>query len=92
MNFTIDDAIEMCRDRANVSALHHMMRSAEEWEQIATWLENLRDASSTIQVADLDYVPCYPDESILDMRDRQRDRTVEQICGILDGLSEGGYD
>lgn len=88
--FTIDDAISKCRDRANISALHHMMHASQEWEQTAVWLERLRDASSTIQVADLDYVPCYPDESILDMRDRQRDRTVEQICGILDGLSEGG--
>lgn len=92
-NFTIDDAIERCRDRARISELHHMMHASQEWEQTAVWLERLRDASSTIQVADLDYVPCYPDESILDMRDRQRDRTVEQICGILDGLSEGGaYD
>ena len=28
IEYTIDDAIERCKDRANISALHHMMRNA----------------------------------------------------------------
>lgn len=54
IEYTIDDAIERCKDRANISALHHMMRTSQEWELTAVWLERLRDASSTIQVAELD--------------------------------------
>ena len=53
VEYTIDDAIERCKDRANISALHHMMRTSQEWELTAVWLERLRDASSTIQVAEL---------------------------------------
>lgn len=53
IEYTIDDAIERCKDRANISALHHMMRTSQEWELTAVWLERLRDASSTIQVAEL---------------------------------------
>lgn len=53
IEYTIDDAISKCRDRANISALHHMMRTSQEWELTAVWLEALRDASSTIQVAEL---------------------------------------
>ena len=52
-NFGIDDAIAKCKDRAHISALHHMMHASQEWEQTAVWLERLRDASSTIQVAEL---------------------------------------
>ena len=29
IEYTIDDAIERCKDRANISALHHMMRTGE---------------------------------------------------------------
>lgn len=90
IEYTIDDAISKCRDRANISALHHMMRSAEEWEQIATWLERLRDASSTIQVADYKHEPYYPGDNVFDMRDKEHTSTIEQVCRILDGLSEGG--
>ena len=54
IEYTIDDAIERCKDRANISALHHMMRTSQEWELTAVWLERLRDALSTIQVAELD--------------------------------------
>lgn len=90
MGFTIDDAIEKCKDRAHILALHHMMRSAEEWEQIATWLERLRDASSTIQAADFKHEPYYPGDNVFDMRDKEHDATIEQVCRILDGLSEGG--
>ena len=86
--FTIDDAIEKCKDRASISALHHMMRSAEEWEQIATWLENLRDASSTVQSADYKHEPYYPGDHVFDMRDKEHDTTIEQVCEILDKLSE----
>ena len=53
IEYTIDDAIAKCKDRANISALHHMMRTSQEWELTAVWLERLRDASSTIQVAEL---------------------------------------
>ena len=53
IEYTIDDAISKCRDRANISALHHMTRTSQEWEQTAIWLEQLRDASSTVQVAEL---------------------------------------
>ena len=53
IEYTIDNAIERCKDRANISALHHMMRTSQEWELTAGWLERLRDASSTIQVAEL---------------------------------------
>ena len=30
IEYTIDDAIERCKDRANISALHHMMRTSQE--------------------------------------------------------------
>lgn len=90
MAFTIDDAIEMCRDRANVSALHHMMQTSHKFEKMAVWLENLRDASSSVQSADYKYEPYYPGDNVYDMRDKEHDATIEQVCGILDGLSEGG--
>ena len=86
--FTIDDAIERCRDRANISALHHMMHASQEWEQTAVWLERLRDASSTIQVADYKHEPYYPGDNVFDMRDKEHDTTIEQVCAILDKLSE----
>ena len=88
--FTIDDAIEKCKDRASISALHHMPNTATEWERIAGWLENLRDASSTVQSADYKHEPYYPGDNIFDMRDKEHDATIEQVCRILDGLSEGG--
>lgn len=53
VEYTIDDAIERCKDRANISALHHMMHASQEWEQTAVWLEALRDEFLTIQVAEL---------------------------------------
>ena len=88
MGFTIDDAIEMCRDRASVSALHHMMQTAKKFEKVAVWLENLRDASSTIQTADFKHEPYYPGDNVYDMRDKEHDTTIEQVCAILDKLSE----
>ena len=88
MGFTIDDAIKICRDRANIAALHHMMNDSRKWEQIAVWLENLRDASSTIQSADFKHEPYYPGDNVYDMRDKEHDATIEQVCEILDKLSE----
>ena len=88
IEYTIDDAIERCKDRANISALHHMMRTSQEWEQTAVWLERLRDASSTIQVADYKHEPYYPGDNVFDMRDKEHDTTIEQVCAILDKLSE----
>lgn len=88
MGFTIDDAIKICRDRANIAALHHMMNDSHKWEQIAVWLENLRDASSTIQTVDFKHEPYYPGDNVYDMRDKEHDATIEQVCAILDKLSE----
>ena len=90
IEYTIDDAISKCRDRANISALHHMMRTSQEWELTAGWLERLRDASSTIQVADYKHEPYYPGDNVFDMRDKEHTSTIEQVCRILDRLSEGG--
>ena len=39
IEYTIDDAIAKCKDRANISALHHMMRTSQEWELTAVWLQ-----------------------------------------------------
>ena len=86
--FTIDDAIEKCKDRANISALHHMMRTSQEWEQTSVWLERLRDASSAIQSADFKHEPYYPGDNVYDMRDKEHSSTIEQVCAILDKLSE----
>jgi len=88
IEYTIDDAIERCKDRANISALHHMMRTSQEWEQTAVWLERLRDASSTIQVADYKHEPYYPGDNVFDMRDKEHNTTIEQVCEILDKLAE----
>lgn len=88
MAFTIDDAIDMCRDRANVSALHHMMNTAQKFEKVATWLERLRDASEAVQAADFRHEPYYPGDNVYDMRDKEHDTTIEQVCEILDKLSE----
>ena len=76
IEYTIDDAISKCRDRANISALHHMMRTSQEWELTAGWLERLRDASSTIQVADYKHEPYYPGDNVFDMRDKEHTSTI----------------
>ena len=88
MEFTIDDAIEKCKDRANISALHHMPTTSDEWSRMAGWLENLRDASSTIQSADFRHEPYYPGDNVYDMRDKEHSSTIEQVCEILDKLAE----
>ena len=55
---------------------------------MAGWLENLRDASSAIQTADFKHEPYYPGDNVYDMRDKEHDTTIEQVCAILDKLSE----
>lgn len=86
--FTIEDAINKCKDRAEICALHHMMTQAQEWEQIAKWLEALWYAPDTIKMHAFKYAVHYPDENIFDMRDRQRETTIEEAAEILEGLSK----
>lgn len=86
--FTIEDAINKCKDRAEICALHHMMIQAQEWEQIAKWLEALWYAPDTIKMHSFRYAVHYPDENIYDMRDRQRETTIEEAAEIMEGLSK----
>lgn len=86
--FTIEDAIEKCKDRAEICALHHMMMQAQEWGQIAKWLEALWYAPDTIKMHTFKYAVHYPDENIFDMRDRQRETTIEEAAEIMEGLSK----
>lgn len=86
IEYTIDDAIERCKDRANISALHHMMRASQEWEQTAVWLERLRDAPETVEAADLSLAPVCSDDTVYDVRERQIEKTREQVEKILEGL------
>ncbi len=86
IEYTIDDAIERCKDRANISALHHMMRTSQEWEQTAVWLERLRDAPEAVEAADLSLVPVCSDDTVYDVRERQIEKTREQVEKILEGL------
>lgn len=86
--FTIEDAINKCKDRAEICALHHMMMQAQEWEQITKWLEALWYAPDTIKMHAFKYVAHYPDENIFDMRDRQRETTIEEAAEIMEGLSK----
>lgn len=97
IEYTIDDAIERCKDRANISALHHMMRTSQEWELTAVWLEALRDASSTIQVAELG--PEDRDErreklaKLVDLSyeyGQRHDRAAKE--GLIRSILSGGYD
>lgn len=85
--FTIDDAIERCRDRARISELHHMMHASQEWEQVAVWLERLRDAPEAVEAAELALVPVCSDDTVYDVRERQIEKTREQVEKILEGLS-----
>ena len=97
IEYTIDDAIERCKDRANISALHHMMRTSQEWELTAVWLEALRDALSTIQVAELD-----PEdrgerrEKLTELVDlsyeygQRHDRSAKE--DLIRSILSGGYD
>lgn len=86
--FTIEDAIEKCKDRAEICALHHMMMQAQEWEKIAKWLEALWYAPDTIKEHSFKYAIFYPDENVYDMRDRQRETTIEEAAEIMEGLSK----
>lgn len=84
--FTIDDAIERCRDRARISELHHMMHASQEWEQVAVWLERLRDAPKAVEAAELALAPVCSDDTVYDVRERQIEKTREQVEKILEGL------
>lgn len=83
--FTIEDAIERCRHIAEEN--QNMPRTAAEWEQTAKWLEALQYAPDTILEAKLSYALVYPDETMCDMRDRQKELTIKEIVEILEGLS-----
>ena len=84
--FTIDDAIERCRDRARISELHHMMHASQEWEQVAVWLERLRDAPEAVEAAELALAPVCSGDTVYDVRERQIEKTREQVEKILEGL------
>lgn len=86
--FTIEDAINKCKDRAEICALHHMMTQAKEWEQITKWLEALWYASDTIKEHTYKYAVLYPDDNVYDMRDRQRELTIEEAAEIMESLSK----
>lgn len=88
--FTIEDAIEKCKDRAEISKIHHMLTQAAEWEQITKWLEALWYASDTIKMHDFKYARLYPDENVYDMRDKQRVLTIEEAAELMDALSKEG--
>ena len=88
--FTIEDAIEKCKDRAEISKIHHMLTQAAEWEQIAKWLEALWCAPDTIRVHSFKYAVYYPDENIFDMRDRQREVIIEEAAELMEELSKEG--
>jgi len=85
--FTIEDAINKCKDRAEICALHHMMMQAQEWEQIAKWLEALWYAPDTIKMHDFKYALLYSDENVYDMRDKQRVLTIEEAAKLMEELS-----
>lgn len=86
-NYTIDDAISKCRDRANISALHHMMHASQEWEQVAVWLERLRDAPEAVEAAELALAPVCSDDTVYDVRERQIEKTREQVERMLEDMS-----
>lgn len=85
-NFTIDDAIEKCEHIA--FEMEHNPKGAAEWIKTAAWLIKLKNAAKTIQQADLDYVSYQAGENIFDLRDRQKDHTIEQVTTILEGLAK----
>ena len=87
IEYTIDDAIERCKDRANISALHHMMRTSQEWELTAGWLERLRDAPALIEAAKLGYARIYDSDTVQDVRDRQKEQTIRDIIEMLEDMS-----
>lgn len=87
MGFTINDAIERCRDRARISELHHMMHASQEWEQVAVWLERLRDAPAIIEAAKLGYARIYDGDTVQDVRDRQKEQTIRDIIEMLEDMS-----
>ncbi len=84
--FTIEDAIEKCKDRAEISKIHHMPTQAQEWEQIAKWLEALWKAPDTIRAHDFRYAAYHADENMFDMRDAQRALTIKEAAEVMEGL------
>lgn len=85
--FTIDDAIDNCRDRARMAEVHGMPHSKTEWERITNWLELLRDAPAIIEAAKLGYARIYDSDTVQDVRERQIEKTRGQVEKILEGLS-----
>lgn len=85
-NFTIDDAIEKCEHIA--FEMEHNPKGAAEWIKTAAWLIKLKNAASTVRTANLDYVSYKAGENIFDLRDRQKDHTIEQVTTILEGLAK----
>ena len=84
--FTIEDAIERCKHIAEENS--NMPKTASEWLKTAKWLEALWYAPDTIKEHSFKYAVHYPDENIFDMRDRQRETTIEEAAEILEGLSK----
>lgn len=84
--FTIEDAIERCKHIAEENS--NMPKTASEWLKTAEWLEALWYAPDTIKEHSFKYAVHYPDENIFDMRDRQRETTIEEAAEILEGLSK----
>ena len=85
--FTIDDAIDNCKDRARMAEVHGMLHSKTEWERIANWLELLRDAPALIEAAKLGYARIYDSDTAQDVRDRQKEQTIRDIIEMLEDMS-----
>ena len=84
--FTIEDAINRCKHIAEENA--NMPKTAAEWELTAKWLEALWYASDTIKEHTYKYAVLYPDDNVYDMRDRQRELTIEEAAEIMENLTK----
>lgn len=84
--FTIEDAINRCKHIAEENA--NMPKTAAEWKLTAKWLEALWYASDTIKEHTYKYAVLYPDDNVYDMRDRQRELTIEEAAEIMESLSK----
>ena len=84
--FTIEDAINRCKHIAEENA--NMPKTAAEWEKTAKWLEALWYASDTIKEHTYKYAVLYPDDNVYDMRDRQRELTIEEAAEIMENLTK----
>ena len=85
--FTIDDAIDNCKDRARMAEVHGMPHSKTEWERITNWLELLRGAPAIIEAAKLGYARIYDSDTVQDVRDRQKEQTIRDIIEMLEDMS-----